>query len=51
MKDRKPGRTDVAQKIGETLRKRPNTPKLKSWNDLVDNLKKLKVTPGEAYRA
>ena len=50
MKARKPDRTDVAQKIGETLRRRPNTPKLETWNDLVDNLKKMKVTPGEAYR-
>jgi len=50
MKARKPSSIDVAQKIGETLRRRPNTPKLKTWNDLVDNLKKLKVTPVEAYR-
>ena len=50
MKARKQDRTDVAQKIGETLRRRPNTPKLETWNDLVDNLKKMKVTPGEAYR-
>ena len=50
MKARKPSRTEVAQKLGEALRKGPNVPRLKTWNDLVDNLKKLKVTPGEAYR-
>ena len=32
------------------MRRGPNIPRLKTWGDLVDNLKKLKVTPGEAYR-
>ena len=50
MKARKPRPTEVAQKLDEAIRKGPNVPRLKSWGDLVDNLKKLKVTPGEAYR-
>ena len=50
MKARKPSPTEVAQKLGEAMRKGPNVPRLKTWSDLVDNLKKLKVTPGEAYR-
>ena len=50
MKARKPSPTEVAQKLGEAMRKGPNVPRLKTWGDLVDNLKKLKVTPGEAYR-
>ncbi len=50
MKAGKPIPTEVAQKLDEAIRKGPNVPRLKSWGDLVDNLKKLKVTPGEAYR-
>jgi len=50
MKARKPNPTEVAQKLGETLRRGPNVPRIKSWDDLTHNLKKLKVTPGEAYR-
>ena len=50
MKARKPSPIAVAQKVGEAMRRGPNVPRLKNWGDLVDNLKKLKVTPGEAYR-
>ena len=50
MKARKPSPTAVAQKVGEAMRRGPNVPRIKTWGDLVDNLKKLKVTPGEAYR-
>ena len=50
MKARKLNPTEVAQKLGETLRRGPNVPRIKSWDDLTHNLKKLKVTPGEAYR-
>ena len=50
MKARKPRPIEVAQKLGEAMRRGPNIPRLKTWGDLVDNLKKLKVTPGEAYR-
>ena len=50
MKARKPSPTEVAQKLGEAMRRGPNVPRIKTWGDLVDNLKKLKVTPGEAYR-
>ena len=50
MKARKPRPTEVAQKLDEALRKVPNVPRLKSWDDLIHNLKKLEVKPGEAYR-
>ena len=50
MKARKLRPKDIADKINETFRKGPNVPRIKSWDDLTHNLKKLKVTPGEAYR-
>ena len=50
MKARKPRPKDIADKVNETFRKGPNVPRLKSWDDLVDNLKKLKVTPSQVYR-
>ena len=40
----------IAQKLGEVLRVGPRVPRIKNWSNLVDELKKLKVTPGEAYR-
>ena len=50
MKVRKPSPTEVAQKLDEAMRRGPNVPRIKYWDDLIYNLKKLKVTPGEAYR-
>ena len=50
MKARKPSPTEVAQKLGEAMRRGPNVPRIKYWDDLTHNLKKLKVTPGEVYR-
>ena len=50
MKARKPRPKDIADKVNETFRKGPNVPRLKTWDDLVDNLKKLKVTPSQVYR-
>jgi len=40
----------IAQKLGQVLRVGPRVPRIKNWSNLVDELKKLKVTPGEAYR-
>ena len=50
MKARKSVPIEVVQKLGEDMRIGPNVPRIKSWDDLVDNLKKLKVTPAEAYK-
>ena len=50
MKVIKPKPIEVAQKVDEAVRRGPNVPRMKSWDDLVNNLKKLKVTPPEAYR-
>jgi hypothetical protein len=41
---------EVAQYIQDTFEYGPDVPKIKSWDNLVDHLKKLKVTYGEAYR-
>jgi len=40
--------TEIAQKLGAELRKKPK--EIKTWDDLIDNLKKQRLTPGEAYR-
>ena len=50
MKARKSNPEEFAKKVNDIFRKGPNVPRIKTWGDLVDNLKKLKVTPGEAYR-
>jgi len=41
---------ETAQKLGEAMRRGPNDRRLKTWDDLVHHLKKLKVTPEEAYK-
>ena len=42
---------EVSNKIAELLNKKgPRNLGVKSYGQLVDNLQKLKVTPGEAYR-
>ncbi|MBC8307898.1 MAG: hypothetical protein H8E55_70570 [Pelagibacterales bacterium] len=38
------------QRLGQALREGPRVPRIKTWGDLVDKLKRLEVTPGEAYR-
>ena len=48
MKVRKPNPIEVAQKLGEELRRKPK--EVKTWDDLIDNLKKQRLTPGETYR-
>ena len=48
MKARKPNPIEVAQKLGEELRRKPK--EVKTWDDLIDNLKKQRLTPGETYR-
>jgi len=45
---RKPNPIEVAQKLGEELRRKPK--EVKTWDDLIDNLKKQRLTPGETYR-
>ena len=40
----------TAQILGKTLREGPRVPQLSDWGDLVKELKKLKVSPGEVYR-
>ena len=40
----------TAQILGKTLREGPRVPRLTDWGDLVRELKKLKVSPGEVYR-
>ena len=37
----------TAQILGKTLREGPRVPRLTDWGDLVRELKKLKVSPGE----
>ena len=48
MKVRKPNPIEVAQKLGEELRRKPK--EVKTWDDLINNLKKQRLTPGETYR-
>ena len=48
MKVRKPNPIEVAQKLGEELRRKRK--EVKTWDDLIDNLKKQRLTPGETYR-
>ena len=40
----------IQQKLGQVLREGPRVPRIKNWDDLIHNLKKLEVKPGEAYR-
>jgi len=40
----------IKQKLGQVLREGPRVPRIKNWDDLIHNLKKLEVKPGEAYR-
>ena len=40
----------IQQKLGQILREGPRVPRIKNWSRLVDELKKLEVSPGEAYR-
>jgi len=50
MKVIKPNPIETTQKLNEAMEKGPNNRRLKNWDDLVDNLKKLKITPEEAYK-
>ena len=43
MKVIKPKPIEVAQKVDEAVRRGPNIPRMKTWDDLVNNLKKLKI--------
>jgi len=50
MKVIKPNPIEVAQKLGEAMRRGPNDRRLRNWDDLVNQLKKLKITPEEAFK-
>jgi len=41
---------ETAQRLGEAMRKGPNDRRLRTWDDLVNQLKKLKITPEEAFK-